>query len=89
MVDSHDRLVGVIETMEVRVVARAEVDVRCGVDEGEGHVTVADGRRGHDGFWRSEEMAASLGGVARHVDDETPVVAERCRVVERRLSATE
>ena len=83
MVDSNNLPVCVIETIEVRIVALGEVDFRHVVDEGEGHATVSDWRQGHEEFWRSEEMNDSLAGSALNVDDETRVVLERFRVVER------
>lgn len=83
VVDSNNLPVCVIETIEVRIVALGEVDFRHVVDEGEGHATVSDWRQGHEEFWRSEEMNDSLAGSALNVDDETRVVLERFRVVER------
>lgn len=83
VVDSNNQPVCVIETMEVRIVPLGEVDFRHVVDEGEGHATVADWRKGHEDFWRSDEMRESLEGSALTLDDETRVVLEHFRVVER------
>jgi len=86
VVDSEDRRVAVIETTSVTIVPLGEVDLAHVVDEGEGHATVDAWRRGHEEFWRSQEMLTVL-GVAFVVQDTTPVVLERFRLVDR-LSLT-
>ena len=57
---------------EVRVLRAADVDLSFAVDEGEGFETVADWRYAHENFWADHE-----------VDDDTLIVAERFRLVER------
>ncbi|MFI8080854.1 ASCH domain-containing protein [Kitasatospora sp. NPDC086009] len=81
VIDSDGRAVAVTETTDVRVVPLAEVDLRHAVDEGEGYTTVAAWRAGHEDFWHSEELRAALGDPGFTVDDSTPVVLERFRVV--------
>lgn len=81
--DSDGRPVAVIEVTEVRVLRLADVDLRHAVDEGEGNETVADWRADHESFWHSPEMREALGDPEFHVDDDTRIVAERFRVVER------
>lgn len=76
VVDSDGRRVAVIETTEVRVVSLDDVDLAFAREEGEGFETVAEWREAHERFWSSY-----LPEVA--VDDETLVVAERFRLVER------
>jgi uncharacterized protein YhfF len=68
----HDEPVAVVETTEVRVVRVADVDLAFARDEGEGFETVAGWRHAHEEFWADEE-----------IDDDTLIVAERFRVVER------
>jgi len=68
----HDEPVAVVETTEVRVVRVADVDLAFARDEGEGFETVASWRHAHEEFWADEE-----------IDDDTLIVAERFRVVER------
>jgi uncharacterized protein YhfF len=75
VVDSHGSLVAVIETTELRVIPLREVDLAFAREEGEGFESVAEWRAVHEGFW-----ASFLPHV--RVDDETPVVAERFRLVE-------
>lgn len=82
MIDSADRPVAVIEITGVAVVPLGEVDVAHVRDEGEGQETVAEWRTGHESFWHSDEMRAALGDPGFTVDDATPVVLERFRVVE-------
>jgi uncharacterized protein YhfF len=67
-----DEPVALLETTEVRVLRVADVDLAFALDEGEGFETVDDWRRAHQDFWAGEE-----------IDDETLIVAERFRVVER------
>ena len=64
--------VGVVETAEVRVIRAGDVDLQFARDEGEGFDTVADWRAAHERFWAGQEIT-----------DDTLVVAERFRLVER------
>jgi uncharacterized protein YhfF len=82
VVDSNNRPVCVIETVEVLIVPLGEVGYQHVVDEGEGHATVSDWQRGHESFWRSKEMIDSLGHATFVLDDATPVALERFRRVE-------
>jgi len=83
VVDSGNRPVAVIETTCVRVVRLGDVDVSHATDEGEGFSSVAEWRAGHETFWHCDEMRQVLGDTTFTVDDDTPVVLERFRVVER------
>ncbi|MEU0188639.1 ASCH domain-containing protein [Streptomyces afghaniensis] len=81
VVDSDQRAVAVVEVTGVRVVPLAQVDLAHVTDEGEGHAGVAEWREGHERFWHSEEMRAALGDPGFTVDDTTPAVLERFRLV--------
>ncbi|WP_017591715.1 ASCH domain-containing protein [Nocardiopsis potens] len=81
VVDSAGRPVAVIETTEVRTVPLGEVDLAHVLAEGEGDASVAEWRAGHERFWHGAEMRAELGGAWSEVDDATPVVLERFRLV--------
>ncbi|MFI9218783.1 ASCH domain-containing protein [Streptomyces werraensis] len=81
LVDSEGRPVAVLEVTGVRVVPLAQVDPAHAVDEGEGYAGVAEWRAGHERFWDSAEMRAALDDPDFAVDDTTPVVLERFRVV--------
>jgi uncharacterized protein YhfF len=67
-----DEPVGLIEITEVRVLRAGDVDLQFARDEGEGFETVADWRDAHERFWAGQEIT-----------DDTLVVAERFRLLER------
>jgi uncharacterized protein YhfF len=75
----------VIETLAVRVCRLADVDLQHALDEGEGDDSVASWREAHERFWRSylPDLRTSLGDPGFDVDDDTMVVLERFRLVER------
>ena len=68
----EDEELGVVEITGVRIVRVGDVDVQFARDEGEGFETVADWRRAHERFWSDREIT-----------DDTLIVAERFRLVER------
>jgi uncharacterized protein YhfF len=72
LLDFDDRPVAVVETTEVRVVRAGDVDLQFARDEGEGFESVEDWRRAHERFWAEHS-----------IDDDTLIVAERFRLVER------
>jgi uncharacterized protein YhfF/RimJ/RimL family protein N-acetyltransferase len=82
-VDSAARPVAVLETTEVRVIPIGTVDEAFARDEGEGFASVAAWRAAHEAFFRSDAMCAALGEPPVEVRDDTLVVCERFRVVER------
>jgi uncharacterized protein YhfF len=73
VVDSDDKPVGVIETLDVRVMRMGDVDLQIALDEGEGFESVADWRAQHEDFWRGYRDDV--------LDDDTLVVVERFRLV--------
>jgi len=85
VVDSDGRRVAVIELLEARVTRLADVDLQHALDEGEGDADVASWRIGHERFWRSylPELRERLGDPSFDIDDDTRVVLERFRLVER------
>ena len=83
VVDSENRPVAIIEITSVKVVRLGEVDVWHANDEGEGYTSVAEWRAGHEGFWHSDEIRQELGDPTFTVNDNTRVVLERFRVIER------
>jgi uncharacterized protein YhfF len=72
LLDFDDRSVAVVETTEVRIVRAGDVDLDFARDEGEGFESVDDWRRAHERFWAGHD-----------IDDDTLIVAERFRLVER------
>ncbi|MEV4481130.1 ASCH domain-containing protein [Micromonospora coxensis] len=83
VVDSVDRPVAVIEVTEVRVARVGDVDLDHARDEGEGYDSVAAWRVGHEQYWHGPDYRGWLGDPEFTVDDDTPAVLERFRVVER------
>ncbi|MEU4399607.1 ASCH domain-containing protein [Micromonospora orduensis] len=81
VVDSEGRRVAVIELTDVRVVRLGDVDLQHALDEGEGDESVAQWRAGHEAFWHSAQVRAELGDPDFTVNDDTPVVVERFRLV--------
>ena len=69
--DADDVPVAIVEITESAVVPARDIDVQFARDEGEGFESVADWRRAHEAFFE------------RAIGDETPIVAQRFRVVER------
>lgn len=83
VVDSDQRPVAVIETTELRVLPVREVDDPFARDEGEGFRSAADWREAHERFWGPTPEREAAGEPAWAIDDDTLVVAERFRLVER------
>jgi uncharacterized protein YhfF len=83
VVDSAGGRVAVIETTEVVVKRMGDVDLAFAIEEGEGFETVAQWRDAHVRFFEGPELAAILGDPPVVVDDDTLVVCERFRLVER------
>lgn len=89
VIDAEDRPVAVIEITEVAVRRMADVDVAFARDEGEGFESVRDWREAHERFFGSylEEIRADLADPNWTLGDDTQIVCERFRVVERLTSA--
>jgi uncharacterized protein YhfF len=85
LLDSADRPVAVIETVTCRVVRLADVDDRHAIDEGEGYANAAEFRVAHERFWNGyiDDLRERLGDPTFRLDDDTLVVLQRFRVVER------
>ncbi|MGP3684985.1 ASCH domain-containing protein [Streptomyces sp. IBSNAI002] len=83
LLDSAGCPVAVLEVTDVRVVRVGEVDLEHAVAEGEGYTTVAEWRSSHERLWHAPELRELLGDPEFTADDDTPVVTERFRIVER------
>jgi uncharacterized protein YhfF/ketosteroid isomerase-like protein len=88
VVDSEGQPVTVIETVAVRVIRLADVDLAHALGEGEGYTSVAQWRAGHEQFWHSEQMREAMADPDFTVDDDTQVLAVEFRVVGRDPSST-
>ena len=85
VVDAEDRIVGVIETTECRVVRMADVDDEFAREEGEGFADAADWRLAHERFWGRYlgELRDRLGDPTFSLTDDTGIICQRFRLVER------
>ncbi len=83
VLDSAGERVAAIETTEIVIRRMGDVDLAFAIEEGEGFETVAQWREAHVRFFESPELAAILGDPPVVVDDDTLVVCERFRLVER------
>lgn len=84
LLDSEERPVAVIETVDCRVVRLADVDDRHAIDEGEGYADATAFRVSHERFWNGyiDDLRARI-DPAFAIDDDTLVVLQRFTVVER------
>lgn len=85
VLDDGDVGVAVVEVTDVRVLRVADCELAFARDEGEGFQSVTAWRAAHERFWRgyADEIRAYLGDTGWDVTDDTLLVAERFRVVER------
>jgi uncharacterized protein YhfF len=85
LVDSDGRDVAIVETLGCRIARLADVDDRHAIDEGEGYANTAEFRVAHERFWNGyrDKIRAGLGDPAWEITDDTLVVLERFRIVER------
>ncbi len=85
LIDSEDRPVAVVETLSVRVCRLADVDDQHAIDEGEGYTNAAEFRVTHEKYWNSylDSVREHLGDPSWGLTDDTMVVLERFRIVER------
>jgi len=85
LLDSQERPVAVIGTVECRVVRLADVDDQHAIDEGGGYADAHEFRVAHERFWNGylDEIRDRLGDPEFELDDDTLVVLQRFRIVER------
>jgi uncharacterized protein YhfF len=84
LLDSEERPVAVIETVDCRVARLADVDDRHAIDEGEGYANTHEFRVAHERFWNGyiDELRDRLGDPNFEIDDDTLVVLQRFKVIE-------
>ena len=85
LVDSNEQPVAVVETVSARVARLADVDDQHAIDEGEGYANAAEFRVAHERFWNGyiDDLRAALGDPGFALTDDTLVVLERFKIVER------
>jgi uncharacterized protein YhfF len=71
LLDYDDEPVGIVEVTESKVVVAGEIDEQFARDEGEGFESVEEWRVAHERFYE------------RPITPDTPILAERFRLVER------
>jgi uncharacterized protein YhfF len=71
LLDYDDRPVGVVEVTESNVLPASEIDEQFARDEGEGFESVEEWRVAHERFFE------------KPIEPDTPILAERFRLVER------
>jgi uncharacterized protein YhfF len=84
LLDSDERPVAVIETVDCHVSRLADVDDRHAIDEGEGYADTHEFRVAHERFWNGyiDELRDRLGDPNFEIDDDTLVVLQRFKVIE-------
>jgi uncharacterized protein YhfF len=85
LVDSDERDVAIVETIGCRIARLADVDDRHAIDEGEGYANTAEFRVAHERYWNGylDQIRAGLGDPTWELTDDTLIVLERFRIVER------
>jgi uncharacterized protein YhfF len=83
VVDSAGNGVAVIETTSVTIERMGDVGLAFAVDEGEGFETIDAWYDAHVRFFTSPAMVEALGEPPVAIDEQTLVVCERFRLVER------
>jgi uncharacterized protein YhfF len=85
VVDSSEVPVAVIELEDVREVRLADVDIATAKAEGEGFLSVEEWRLAHEAFWDSyaDELRSRLADPSWRLVDDTPVIVEDFRLLER------
>ena len=85
VIDADGRFVGEIETTECRILRMADVDDDFAREEGEGFADASEWRVAHERFWDGflAELRDSLGDPEWSLTDDTLIVCQRFRLVER------
>lgn len=85
LIDSMERPVAIVETIGCRIVRLADVDDRHAIDEGEGYADAAEFRVAHERYWNGfiDRIRLGLGDPGFELTDDTLIVLERLRIVER------
>ena len=83
IIDSSDRPVALVETVECPVKRLADVDDQHAIDEGEGYANAAEFRVDHERFWSSYigDLRRRLGDPTFMLSDDTLIVCQRFRII--------
>jgi uncharacterized protein YhfF len=85
VVDSSEVAVALIELEDVRVMRLGDVDLAIAKAEDEDFASVKEWRLAHEAFWNSyaEDLRVRLADPSWRLVDDTPVVVERFRLLDR------
>lgn len=83
LIDSDGQGVAILVTTDVAVTRLAGVTDRHALAEGEGNATAAQWRRTHETYWNSAEYRSYFTDPTFPIDDDTLIVLEHFKVVER------
>jgi uncharacterized protein YhfF len=83
LLDSADRPVAVVETVESPVKRLVDVDDAHAIGEGEGYANATEFRLDHERFWNSyiDDLRRRLGDPSFALTDDTLIVCQRFRIV--------
>jgi len=83
LIDSAERPVAVVETVECPIKRLADVDDQHAIDEGEGYANAAEFRVDHEKFWNSyiDDIRRSIGDPSFSLTDDTMIMCQRFRIV--------
>ena len=83
VIDSSDRPVAVVETIDCPVVRLADVSDRHAIDEGEGYANAAEYRVDHERYWNGfiDDLRQRLGDPDFRLTDDTMIVCQRFRIL--------
>jgi uncharacterized protein YhfF len=83
LLDSDERPVAVIETVEFPIKRLADVDDQHAIDEGEGWANAAEFRADHERFWNAsiDDTRQLIGDPTFELSDDTLILCQRFRVL--------
>jgi uncharacterized protein YhfF len=85
LLDSDERPVALVETVECPIVRLADVTDEHARDEGEGYANSAEFRVAHEGYWNGyvDDIRRRLDEPSFALTDDTLIVCQRFRILER------
>jgi uncharacterized protein YhfF len=84
LVGSEELPVAVVEVSAVDLIRLGEADLQLALDEGEGFKSVAQWRAAHERFWAEAVRPTLRNPASLRLNEDTPIVVERFRLVESR-----
>jgi uncharacterized protein YhfF len=83
LLDSAERPVAIVETVECPIKRLADVDDRHAIDEGEGYPNAVEFRVAHERFWNSyiDGIRQLIGDPTFTITDDTLILCQRFRII--------